>query len=270
MTQELRKKVRDNLTVLRDIKPLVHNITNYVVMNFTANILISLGASPIMAHAREEIEDIVDIAQTVVINIGTLSPHWVEAMLKAGKHANKIDVPVVLDPVGNGATGYRTEVVDELLNKVKFSVIRGNASEIIAILKSKDAGTKGVDSVHSSIEAIDIAKDIAREYNTVVVVSGKDDVITNGEEVFILKNGHQMLSNLTGTGCAATACIGAFLAIESEPLIAAICGMSVFNIAAENAARDARGPGSFLISLYDSLYNIKQSDITRKLKVEKV
>lgn len=269
-TDELKETVKNDLKLLRDIKPLVHNITNYVVMNFTANILIGIGASPIMAHAPEEMEDIVNISQAVVINIGTLSAHWVDAMLTAGKYANKIGVPVILDPVGNGATRYRTETVKELLNRIKFSIIRGNASEIIAISEEMDTGTKGVDTVNSSLDAMETAQEVANKLNTIIVVSGKTDVVTDGQDTFLLKNGSAMLRSLTGTGCAATAVIAAFSAVDDNFLSAAIAGVSVYNIASEFADKDSAGsgPGTFMMKFYDEIYKINNCE--KWLKIEKV
>ena len=269
-TEELKQTAANNLLILRKQIPLVHNITNYVVMNFTANMLLSLGASPIMAHARQEMKDIVNISNSLVINIGTLSEKWIESMLIAGKYAEHLNKPIILDPVGNGASFYRTDTVDKLINEVKFSIIRGNASEIIALAKKQESKTKGVDSVHSSNDAISVAQKFARDSGVTIVVSGKEDIATNGKRTYRLSNGTSLLSSVTGTGCAATAVIGAFLGIEKDPLTAAISGICAYNIAAELAENNAKGPGSFVPAMFDALYNLTPEDIISRAAIDEV
>ena len=183
MSTQQNLDFKNLLQKVRNTKPLIHNITNYVAMNFTANVLLALGASPVMAHSQEEVEDMVSITQTLVINIGTLSPSWVEAMELAGRKANKLKIPVILDPVGSGATKYRTETTKKLIQQIKFSVIRGNASEILSIQKEK-IKTKGVDSIHSSTDALDYAICLANELKTVIAITGKVDIVTNGRDTY--------------------------------------------------------------------------------------
>ena len=178
------KEIISGLEKVRSNAPLVHNITNYVVMNSTANALLSVGASPVMAHAVEEVEDMVGIASSLVINMGTLSEKWIEAMLKAGKKATDKGIPVVFDPVGVGATGYRTDTAQAIINSCRPSVIRGNASEIMALCNA-NIKTKGVDSTLSADSALDSAKLLAGETGAVVVISGETDYITDGETVVI-------------------------------------------------------------------------------------
>ena len=192
------------LSRLRETKPLVHQITNYVVMNETANATLALGALPVMAHAREEVEEMVRLAGALVLNIGTLSPTWVEAMLLAGRAANDAGVPVVLDPVGAGATTYRTETARRLLADVKVSVLRGNAGEI-ATLVGVAAEVRGVESVGVEGSAEELARTAARELGLVASVTGAVDHVSDGEVVRAVSNGHPLLATVTGTGCISTA-----------------------------------------------------------------
>ena len=146
----LARKAAGNLRNLREKKPLIHNITNFVVMNYTANVLLSMGASPVMAHAHEEVEEMASFAGALVLNIGTLTPYWIESMVKAGKRANEKGVPVILDPVGSGATSLRTDSAKKLIDELSITVIRGNASEVLSLAR-QDSKTKGVDSIHSCL-----------------------------------------------------------------------------------------------------------------------
>ena len=176
---------------IRAEAPLVHNITNYVVMNSTANALLALGASPVMAHAAEEVEEMVGLARALVLNIGTLSPPWVEAMLRAGGAARKRGIPVVLDPVGAGATRYRTETARRILDEVGPTIVRGNPSEIRA-LASAEGRTKGVDSTHGSEEAVEAARALAEAHGCVVSVSGVVDVVVSASSTVRIANGHPL------------------------------------------------------------------------------
>lgn len=259
-------------TVFNDIKkirkrtPLVHNITNFVVMNSTANALLCIGASPVMAHAREEVEEMVAIASALVINIGTLSGPWVESMLAAGKAAVKNGVPVVLDPVGAGATTLRTETAGRLIQETKPSVIRGNSSEILSLAESEPGKTKGVDSIHASESALQTAKRLAAEAGSVVVVSGASDFITDGENTWRVDNGVDMMGKVTGLGCTATALIGAFAAVNKDYLAASAHAMAVMGIAGELASGKSTGPGSMQVHFLDALYTIGRSEIGEKLR----
>lgn len=256
-----------HLQKVRENEPLIHNITNYVVMNSTANALLSLGASPVMAHAKEEVADMASIASSLVINIGTLSPHWVEAMEIAMESAFANDVPVVIDPVGAGATAYRTETVKHLIHKTTPDIIRGNASEIGA-LYSADIQTKGVDSTQESHSAVEAARHLAGEYNCVVVVSGKVDYIISERETHATYNGHPLMGKITGMGCTATALIGAFAGVDINPAAASVSAMRVMGIAGEMAAIKAGGPGSFQTHFLDALYQINKEEIQHRLKLE--
>ena len=245
----------------------MHNITNYVVMNTTANALLSIGASPVMAHAVEEVEEMVGIARALVINIGTLSPPWIEAMLKAGRRAHARGIPLILDPVGAGATRFRTSTVHTLLQAAAPAIIRGNASEIRAVLYAEDA-TKGVDSTHTSEQALDAARILSEHCHSVVSVSGATDLIVSGRSVIRVSNGHPMMPRVTGLGCTASALTGAFAAVNPDPFKAAAHAMAVMGIAGEMAAERSPGPGSFQMHLLDALFLLAQSDIRDRLRME--
>jgi hydroxyethylthiazole kinase len=252
---------------IREEAPLVHSITNYVVMNTTANALLAIGASPVMAHAVEEVEEMAGIARALVINIGTLSQSWINAMVKAGRRARQKGVPVVLDPVGAGATQFRTSAAHTLLREARPVIIRGNASEIRAVLYAEDA-TKGVDSTHASEEALDAARILSEHCDCVVSVSGAVDLIVSGRSVIRVSNGHPMMPRVTGLGCTATALTGAFAAVNQVPLRAAAHAMAVLGIAGEMAAELSPGPGSLQMHLLDALFRMEESDIRQRLKME--
>jgi hydroxyethylthiazole kinase len=255
------------LAQMRAAKPLVHQITNYVVMNETANATLALGALPVMAHAREEVEEMVGLAGALVINIGTLSPHWVEAMLAAGRAANARGIPVVVDPVGAGATAYRTETSKRLLDEVDVTVLRGNAGEI-ATLVGVDAEVRGVESMGAVGDPADLARAAARTLGVVASVTGAVDHVSDGEQVLRVANGHELLATVTGTGCMSTAITGCFAAAKPDaPLEAAAEALAAFGVAGEEAARDARGPGTFHAALYDALYNLDPSSLDARAKV---
>ncbi|HTZ40543.1 MAG TPA: hydroxyethylthiazole kinase [Syntrophales bacterium] len=255
------------LTRIREEKPLVHNITNYVVMNFTANTLLAMGASPVMAHAANEVEEMVTLARALVINIGTLSDPWIAAMLLAGRKANEKGIAVVLDPVGSGATSLRTETTRKIIRDLKLAIIRGNASEILSIGAS-DTVTKGVDSLHEVDQVADMAKATARQTRSVVAVTGKVDLITDGARVIRCRNGHPLMGKVTGTGCAATATIAAFATVTPNAMEAAAAGLAFFGLAGEMAAARAQSPGSFMIALIDALHDIRPEELQARALLE--
>jgi len=241
------------LRVLRERRPLVHQITNYVVMNETANATLALGALPVMAHALEEVEEMVGLAGALVLNIGTLSPQWVEAMIAAGKAANADGIPVVLDPVGAGATRYRTETTRRILSEVGVTVLRGNQGEV-ATLVGAEAEVRGVESIGAAGDAADLARTAARSLGLIASVTGVVDRVSDGTRVLAVANGHQLLATVTGTGCMSSAVTGCFLAAKrDQSLEAAAEALAAFGVAAEDAARDAKGPGTFHANLYDAL-----------------
>lgn len=252
---------------IRERAPVVHNITNYVVMNTTANALLALGASPVMAHAAEEVSDMAGIASALVVNIGTLSREWVKSMHLAAEKAATRGIPLVFDPVGAGATPYRTETARDFVRTFRPAIIRGNASEIMA-LKEDRAQTRGVDSADSSHDAAAAARAICAEYGSVVCVSGQVDYIVGTNALVKVLNGHSLMPRVTGLGCTASALCGAFAAVEGDPLSAAAHAMAVMGIAGEMAAAGAAGPGTLQVKFLDSLYCLTQGDIASRLKLE--
>ena len=255
----------DSLRRLRETKPLVHQITNYVVMNETANATLALGALPVMAHAREEVEEMARIAGALVLNIGTLSPHWVEAMVLAGRAANDAGVPVVLDPVGVGATTYRTETARRILDEVDVAVLRGNAGEV-ATLVGVEAEVRGVESIDAGGDPAELARTAARSLGVVASVTGPVDHVSDGERIGAISNGHPLLASITGTGCMSSALTGCFAAV-AEPFDAAVDALVAFGVAGEDAAGEAKGPGSFHVALYDALAALDPDTLDERARV---
>jgi hydroxyethylthiazole kinase len=254
MTDYAERAARD-LETLRKKRPLVHNITNLVVMNFTANALLAMGASPVMAHAAGEVEEMVALAGALVLNIGTLSEEWVESMVRAGRAAASAGTPSVLDPVGAGATRLRTAAALRIAAEVRPRVVRGNPSEVLA-LAGAAATTRGVDAADPVERAAETAVQLAARLGATVAVTGVVDFVTDGTRTVRVRNGHPLMSRVTGTGCAATAAIGAFLAVDGDPVAAAAGALAFFGLAGEIAAERAVAPGSFMIALLDALYTI--------------
>ncbi len=259
--------VWSDIQTIRKFSPLVHNITNYVVMEQTANSLLAIGASPVMAHALEEVEAMVTIASSLVLNIGTLSSSWIEGMMLALKAANSKGIPIVLDPVGSGATAYRTTTANSILNQGIVTAIRGNASEILS-LSGHQNSTKGVDSLANASNHLEEAKTLALTRKCIVWMSGKTDVITNGQSVILIDNGHALMGKVTGMGCTATAITGAFLAANQDTLLGCAHAAILMGIAGEIAAEKGDGPGSFKPAFLDALYKITFSEIEERMSVE--
>lgn len=256
----------ESLGRLRERKPLVHQITNYVVMNETANATLALGALPVMAHAPEEVEEMVGFAGALVLNIGTLSSHWVDAMLAAGRAANARGIPVVLDPVGAGATRYRTETAKRILDEVDVAVLRGNPGEV-ATLVGVAAEVRGVESFGAGGDPYDIAQEAARSLGVVASVTGPVDHVSDGERTAKVANGDPMLASITGTGCMASTVTGCFLAVADSVFDGAVEALVAFGVAGEDAARDAKGPGSFHVNLYDALAALDPATLDGRARV---
>ncbi|MEN3342516.1 MAG: hydroxyethylthiazole kinase [Actinomycetota bacterium] len=258
----------ETLRAIRERKPLVHQITNYVVMNETANATLALGALPVMAHAGEEVEEMARLASALVLNIGTLSEHWVEAMLLAGGAAGARGIPVVLDPVGAGATAYRTATARRILDTIEVSVLRGNPGEV-ATLVGASAEVRGVESMSEGLDAAELAREAARRLGVVASVTGPVDHVSDGERVLAVSNGHELLAAVTGTGCMSTALTGCFLAGKpEEPLEAAAEALAAFGVAAEDAAAGAAGPGTFHARLYDALFALDPETLDGRARIE--
>ncbi|MGK5507671.1 hydroxyethylthiazole kinase [Brevibacillus formosus] len=258
------------LIKVREENPLVHNITNVVVTNFTANGLLALGASPVMAYAKQEVADMAKIAGALVLNIGTLNEHEIEAMLIAGKSANHNGVPVLFDPVGAGATSYRTETSQRLAQELDLAFIRGNAAEIANVIGERWE-IKGVDAKEAGGDVEDLARAAAKKLRTIVAITGKVDVISDGETTYLIHNGHPILTKVTGTGCLLTSVMGAFAAIANDKLIAGAAALVCYGVAAQLAAEKAAGvgPGSFQIEFLNALHNVTADDVRRFGYIEK-
>jgi len=258
------------LRTIRERKPLVHQITNYVVMNETANATLALGALPVMAHAVEEVEEMTGIASALVLNIGTLSERWIEAMLLAGRAATARRIPIVLDPVGAGATRYRTETARRILDAVRVTVLRGNPGEV-ATLVGAEAEVRGVESMAVGVEPAELAREAARRLGVIASVTGTVDHVSDGERVLAVTGGHELLSTVTGTGCMSSALTACFLAGKpEEPLEAAAEALAAFGWAAEEAAARADGPGTFHAYLYDALYDLDPDTLDSWTHIEEL
>jgi hydroxyethylthiazole kinase len=255
------------LRALREQKPLVHQITNYVVMNETANATLAVGALPVMAHAPQEVEEMVGLASALVLNIGTLSDPWIEAMLLAGRAANERGIPVVLDPVGAGATTYRTETAKRILAELDVTVLRGNQGEVATLVGSK-AEVRGVESMATGLEPPALARGAAQQLGVIASVTGPIDHVSDGERVISIANGHPLLAAVTGTGCISTAITGCFLAAKpDDPLAAAAEALIAYEVAAEDAAAGADGPGTFHARLYDALAALDPDSVDGRAKI---
>lgn len=261
-----------DVLAVRSQHPLVHSITNLVVMNFNANVLLAMGASPVMAHAHEEVADMAAIAQALVLNIGTLEPYWIEAMKLALQVASQRGIKTVLDPVGAGATSYRNNSISALLKVAMPSVIRGNASEIMSVAGSA-AQTRGVDSGADVADSLQYARDLAQRTGGVACVSGPvDHVLDASGRHASLSNGHEWMTRITGVGCSATALIGAFCAVQPDAWRATLASMAYLGVAGEVAAQQVQargqGVGSLQIALLDQLQLLDEATFARHLKLE--
>lgn len=254
------------LSRLRERRPLVHHITNFVTANDVANVTLALGASPVMAHAPEEVEEMVGAAGALSLNLGTLTTAIVDVMLRAGRRANSAGVPVILDPVGAGATAFRTAQAHRLLSELRIACIRGNAGEIAA-LAGQPGGVRGVDAT-GRIEGLErAARDLAGRTGATVAATGPVDLLTDGDRLLSIHNGHPLLARITGSGCMATAAVAAFAAVEPDPLAAAAGGLLCFEIAAERAAESAAGPGTFRVALLDALAALDGATIAGRARL---
>ncbi|WP_114970320.1 hydroxyethylthiazole kinase [Rhodoferax ferrireducens] len=261
-----------DVVAVRERAPLVHNITNLVAINFNANVLLAAGASPVMAHAHEEVADMAGIAQALVLNIGTLDPYWIESMRLALVAASGRGIPVVLDPVGAGATPYRNKSIELLLNTALPTVVRGNGSEIMSVAGIA-VQTRGVDSSTGANDALDAAQGLVQRTQGVVCVSGQTDHILGAQRRWArLSNGHAWMTKITGVGCSATALVGAFCAVQPDAWRATVAAMALLGVAGEVAAEKvmtrAGGVGSLQMALLDELQLLDQATFEQRLKLE--
>ncbi len=265
----MHKAIADSLDRVRKEIPLVHHITNQVVMNDCANITLHIGGSPVMAYAPEEVEEMVSLADCLVLNVGTLTTDLVESMVKAGRRANQKGIPVLLDPVGAGATVMRTEASQRLLNELKIDIIKGNPGEI-SVLAGLKAQVRGVDSVGVGGEPGEVVEKLAAETGSCVVMTGSVDWVSHGDRTFRVKNGHVLLSKLSGTGCILGSIIGAFAGVGKDPLTASLSGLVCLGIAAELAAGKESLPASFKRALFDEVYALDKEKIIKYARVEEL
>lgn len=260
-----------DLEAVRQQAPLTHSITNFVTMNFVANVLLAVGASPVMAHAKEEVADIVGIAQALVLNLGTPEPAWIEAMKLAMRASRPRSVPTVLDPVGAGATPYRNAISAELLRERALDIVRGNSSEVMSIA-GLAVTTRGVDSSASSDEAVEAARRLAQAQQVVVCISGADDHIVDPQGRWAtLSNGHTWMTRITGVGCAASALIGAFAAVQADHWRATVAAMAVLGVVGELAVERTKaagaGVGRLQGELLDGLQLLEERDFVARLRL---
>ncbi|NLI93889.1 MAG: hydroxyethylthiazole kinase [Peptococcaceae bacterium] len=266
---DILEKCMISLEEVKKNKPLVHNITNYVTVNDCANIILAIGGSPIMADEIQEVEEMVSIASSLVINMGTLNERTVSSMLKAGKKANELKKPVIFDPVGVGAGPYRNRIAEKLLQEIQFTVIRGNMSEIKS-LSGLAVRTKGVDSIADESGGVEAAMGFAARVNCVAAVTGKTDIITDGKKVCLIDNGHPILTGVTGTGCMTTALVGTYCGAVNDYLVAASAGVMTMGLAGELAQKTLskeEGIGTFRIRLFDAIYNLTTETIRKEGKI---
>ncbi|MFT8348089.1 hydroxyethylthiazole kinase [Clostridium saccharoperbutylacetonicum] len=276
MENKIVEEIGKLLEEVKNKKPLVHNITNYVTVNDCANILLALGASPIMADDIREAADITSTSSALVINIGTLNERTIEAMIASGKKANELNIPVVFDPVGAGASEFRNATTKRILEEVKVSVLRGNMSEI-KFIAGLQATTKGVDASEADINAANeegakVAEKLAIMLNCTVAITGATDIIADGKRIVILENGHKMLANVTGTGCMTTALVGAYCGAGTDYFLAAVSGIISMGIAGEMAFEKAGqvGTGSFHIAIIDAISNLNSEIIGKMAKAKEL
>ncbi|PKH11993.1 hydroxyethylthiazole kinase [Planomicrobium sp. MB-3u-38] len=245
------------ISKIRSENPIIHCITNHVVSNFQANGLLAIGASPIMGEAQEEVEELVAISRALSLNIGTLNKETLHSMLLAGKRANKEKIPVILDPVGAGATAFRKDAIQKILTDIDVSVLRCNAGELAAIGGVRWA-SKGVDAGEGNVDLEELATRVAIEYSLVVAVTGETDIVADGSRVEKITGGDRMMSSVTGMGCLLSAVTAAFMAVSPDnPTAAAIEALKFYGTAGEKAAAVSEGPGSFRDTFLDVLFGME-------------
>jgi hydroxyethylthiazole kinase len=262
------KPYADLFARVREKRPLVHHITNYVTVNDCANITLCAGGAPVMADAPEEAAAMAAIASSLVLNIGTLNAAQVESMILAGTMANERRIPVILDPVGAGATRFRTETTLRLLDELEITVIKGNAGEI-GVIAGVEAVVRGVDSHGISGDPVTIARGLAKTLGLTIAVSGATDIVTDGKHMLLVENGHPRMGSISGTGCMAASVTGAFCAESEDPVMATAAALAVFGLAGEKAAAVAHGPLSFRVALFDELANLTPRDLASGLRIRK-
>ena len=255
------------LAAIRSSKPMIHHLTNTVVMNFTANVTLCLGAAPVMAPCIKESPEMVQFAGALLLNIGTLDLDLVRSMLAAGRVANELGIPIIFDPVGAGATGLRTDSAKMITSELDITIIRGNAGEVLALFGA-DGKVRGVDSMDSVEGRIDLISSFAEDSGSVIAVTGAMDIVTDGNRTARIENGHSLMGKVTGTGCSATTSAACFAAAVKDPFHAAVGGLVALGIAGENAAETCSGPGTFVPCFLDALSALDSEIIESRIRVE--
>ena len=255
------------MSAVRSKRPLVHHITNYVTVNDCANICICAGGSPVMTDAIEDVVDMVSVSNALVLNIGTLNTRINQSMLTAGKVARDHGVPIILDPVGMGATPFRTATVMEIIRRVRPDVIKGNQGEM-GVLSGTGGDVKGVDSQGVSGDVAEIVRGIAKRYSCIAAATGVQDFVSDGDVTMRLSNGHDLLGAVSGTGCMVSSVVGCFIGANSPSVDSVSAAISAFNISAEYAARASNGPGTFKSALLDAMYNLSSGDLDSGIRGE--
>jgi hydroxyethylthiazole kinase len=264
-----KHQLSDLFSQVREKRPLIHHITNYVTVNDCANITLCAGGAPVMAEAAEEVEEMAAVASALVLNIGTLNRVQVKSMELAGRMANDREIPVILDPVGAGATQYRTKTVRRLMDKLDITILKGNAGEI-GVLAGAEGKVRGVDSHGLVGDPQVIARDFARSAGLTVVVSGATDIVTDGKCILLVDNGHPMMGSISGTGCMAASVTGTFAAESRDTVLASAAALAAFGIPGERAAACARGPLSFKTALFDELATLTPEDLATVARIRTV
>ncbi|RST64748.1 hydroxyethylthiazole kinase [Candidatus Aquarickettsia rohweri] len=269
--------IKDNIwnifQKVRKKNPLIQNITNFVVMPYTANILLAAGASPIMSNITDEFKELYKATKAISINIGMLDPLWEKNIIESLKIAKAHGLPVVFDPVGSGATNYRTNFSKKIIKEFNIKVVRGNPSEILSLSSSLNANSsnasKGVDSCIDSEQVLEHAKIIAKTYNTIIALTGKDDYVTDGEQIYKLSNGSVLMQKVIGMGCTLSSFIASFIAVEKNYLNSAVAAVAIYGVAGQLAERISSGPGSFQQNFIDTLYHLKKENFINNLIILK-
>lgn len=265
--EQLADWAAESLSLLRKKKPLVHYITNYVAANFAASALLTAGASPVMACAKEEVEDVVMMAGALALNIGVPTREKLSAMLAAGLKANEKGIPAVLDPVGSGGASFRTAAARRLIDNIDFMAIRGNPSEIFSLVFD-NAETRGVDTRLCVEDISGKAPSIARKLKTTIAITGRVDFVTDGDRIVRISNGSEFFCRVTGAGCAVTGILAAFLSVAPEdPVIASASALSYFGVAGEIAEKKCGGPGTFIPCFLDALCNVTPEHLKKEAKI---
>ncbi len=267
---KLEKVIKHDMAKIKATKPLIHHITNYVAMNDSANVTLAIGASPIMAHAHGELNELISVASALLINIGTLDDYWIQSMLIACEIANG-RIPILLDPVGAGASKLRTTTAQQILSDYSISIVKGNYGEILSLMG--ESAVKGVDSLSVDLDrVVNAVKEFALLHNTVAVATGEIDVFSDGKDTYILKNGTEKLSHITASGCMLGSVMAAFLAVQKAPLLAAIEGAAIYEIAGEIVENTETGiaAGSFRTALIDALSTITPEIVLERIRIEEL